>query len=190
MADRSCIGINGIARKITGWYIGIGGKARKIKKAYIGVGGVARAFINDGMPDVLTWSDPISTDTEKLISQSTDGMTVVVQGDVSPGISGNAISNAIRSQPIYFDGSFKVEITPTDLSSDGSGTKMLSVGILDPDTSAIRSGGAASLLLNETFSWDGTRSPGYAQILLNGYYPQSSTYVTTATVSIKFTKLS
>ena len=186
MADRSYIGINGIARKITGWYIGIGGKARKIKKAYIGVGGVARAFINDGMPGVLTWSDPISTDTAKLISQSTDGMTVVVQGNGSPTES----NIAIRSQPIYFDGSFKVEITPTDLSSDGSGAKMLSVAILDPDTSAIRTGATTSLSLNGTFSWDGTRSPGYAQILLNGYYPQSSTYVTTATVSIKFTKLS
>lgn len=186
MANRSYIGINGIARKITGWYIGIGGKARKIKKAYIGVGGVARAFINDGMPSVLTWSDPTSTDTTKLISQSTDGMTVVVQGDGSPGVD----NIAIRSQPIYFDGSFKVEITATDLSSDGSGTKLLSVGILDPDTSAIRPEGAAALPLNGTFSWDGTSSPGYAQILLNGYYPQSSTYVTTATVSIKFTKLS
>ena len=36
------IGIEGIARKVTGAHIGVDGVARKVKKAYIGVDGVAR----------------------------------------------------------------------------------------------------------------------------------------------------
>lgn len=36
------IGIEGIARKVTGAHIGVDGVARKVKKAYVGVDGVAR----------------------------------------------------------------------------------------------------------------------------------------------------
>ena len=42
MAQGAYIGVNGVARKITGGYVGVNDKARKIIKAYIGIGGVAR----------------------------------------------------------------------------------------------------------------------------------------------------
>lgn len=44
------IGIEGIARKVTGAHIGVDGVARKVKKAYIGVDGVARLAWEAGSP--------------------------------------------------------------------------------------------------------------------------------------------
>ena len=44
MGKQTCIGVDGVARKVKNMYIGIDGVARKIKKAYIGVNGVARLF--------------------------------------------------------------------------------------------------------------------------------------------------
>lgn len=55
MAKKTYIGVNGVARNVTGIYIGVDGVARKVIKGYIGVDGVARLFYDDSAK-IITFS--------------------------------------------------------------------------------------------------------------------------------------
>ena len=47
MAKKTYIGVNDVARNVTGIYSGVDGVARKVIKGYIGVDGVAKLFYDD-----------------------------------------------------------------------------------------------------------------------------------------------
>lgn len=55
MAKKTYIGVDGVARNVTGIYIGVDGVARKVIKGYIGVDGVARLFYDDSAK-IITFS--------------------------------------------------------------------------------------------------------------------------------------
>lgn len=55
MAKKTYIGVDGVARNVTGIYIGVDGVARKVIKGYIGVDGVARLFYDDSTK-IITFS--------------------------------------------------------------------------------------------------------------------------------------
>ena len=55
MAKKAYIGVDGVARNVTGIYIGVDGVARKVIKGYIGVDGVARLFYDDSAK-IITFS--------------------------------------------------------------------------------------------------------------------------------------
>ena len=74
MAKKTYIGVNGVARNVTGIYIGVDGVARKVIKGYIGVDGVARLFYDDSAK-IITFSILNVYDGNETSLTAREGMT-------------------------------------------------------------------------------------------------------------------